>query len=287
MVRIAILISMLFNAAACAASEVRSGGPYVPTPQPVVEKMLVLARVGPDDFIMDLGSGDGRIVLTAAARYRARGMGVDLDADLVEQSNTEARRRGVEKLATFRQGDALKVKISDATVVTLYLLPGLLNQLRGRFISELRPGTRVVSHDFAFSEWMPDRKVTVDAPEKYGAGHWQSTLYLWIVPARVQGRWHAAVGKSADRSFIFTFSQSYQQLGGDALAGGERITLEEGRLEGVKIRFMVPEMTPKGRVLHEYTGTVDGDTIKGEVRSPDGIAPWRATRLRSAASLMR
>ena len=261
----------------------RSGGPYVPTPQAVVDEMLNVAHVGPDDFVIDLGSGDGRIVLTAASRYRARGMGVDIDGELVDLSNAEARRQGVDKLVRFQQQDVLQTRISDATVITLYLLPELMHSLRDRIYSQLKPGARVVSHDFSFIEWLPDRTVTLDVTEKYALpGPWQSTVYLWVVPAKVDGRWHATVSGSGNESLMLSFTQKFQQLEGAAVHGGERIALQDGQLEGNRIRFRLPDDAAGRNALREFQGTVDGDTISGTIVSQRGAASWTARRIRTS-----
>ena len=176
--RIAAFAFAIVCASAAAADVERTGGPYVPTPQVVVDAMLDLAKVGPRDFVVDLGSGDGRIVLTAAQRYSARGFGVDIDPELVQLSNDEAKKRGMGERVSFRQQDVMQAKIDEATVVTLYLLPGMMQQLQAKFTKELKPGTRIVSHDFPFGDWKPDRELTVDVPEKYGTpGQWKSTLF--------------------------------------------------------------------------------------------------------------
>jgi len=261
----------------------RSGGPYVPTPQAVVDEMLNMARVGPDDFVIDLGSGDGRIVLTAASRYRARGMGVDIDGELVDLSNAEARRQGVDKLVRFQQQDVLQTRISDATVIALYLLPELMHSLRDRIYSQLKPGTRVVSHDFSFIEWLPDRKVTLEVTEKYAMpGPWQSTVYLWVVPAKVDGRWHATVSGSGNENLMFSFTQKFQQIEGAAVHGGERRALQDGQLEGNRIRFRLPDDAAGRNALREFQGTVDGDTISGTIVSQRGAASWTARRIRTS-----
>jgi len=226
---IAFAILSVVSFLAAADDVQRSGGPYVPTPQAVVDEMLNMARVGPDDFVVDLGSGDGRIVLTAASRYHARGMGVDIDGELVDLSNAEARRQGVNKLVRFHQQDVLQTRISDATVITLYLLPELMHSLRDRIYSQLKPGARVVSHDFSFIEWLPDRKVTLEVMEKYAMpGPWQSTVYLWVVPAKVDGRWHVMFSGPGNDNLMLSFTQKFQQIEGSAVHGGERLALRRG-----------------------------------------------------------
>jgi hypothetical protein len=175
---------LLCAAVAHGAELDRTGGPYVPTPPAVVEAMLKLADVGPKDFVVDLGSGDGRIVLTAATKFKARGMGVDIDPELVEQANASARKLGVADRAQFQVQDVLKADVSRATVMTLYLLPGMMTNLHRKLLAELKPGTRIVSHDFTFDKWRPDRSITVETPEKYDlTGSWTSDVHLWIVPA--------------------------------------------------------------------------------------------------------
>ena len=171
--------------AAMAQEPVLSGGPYVPTPQRVVEAMLNIAQVSDRDFVIDLGSGDGRIIITAAQKYGARGKGYDIDGELVERSTLAARKLKLEQRVRFETRDVLQADIREATVITLYLLPDMMHALRPRLIRELRPGTRIVSHDFDFGDWKPERTVSLDLDEKYDVtGSWSSTIYLWTVPPR-------------------------------------------------------------------------------------------------------
>lgn len=161
----------------------RSGGPYVPTPQRVVDEMLSLARVNHRDFVIDLGSGDGRIVITAAQKYGARGKGYDIDSELIERSNNHARKLKLEHLVRFEQHDVQQADLREATVITLYLLPEMMRSLQARFFRELKPGTRIVSHDFEFDGWKPERSVKLQLEEKYDlSGSWSSTIHLWTVP---------------------------------------------------------------------------------------------------------
>src|SRR5262249_40760474 len=179
-----ICAALLLTVSSAPAQDVKDGGPYVPTPQKVVEAMLDLAAVRAGDFVMDLGSGDGRIVLTAATRHRASGVGVDIDQELVDRANASAKKLGVADRVQFVKQDVQATDIKRATVLTLYLLPGMMNNLRPKFLKELRPVTRIVSHDFDLGDWKPDRTVEVETPEKYELlGSWTSNLHLWIVPA--------------------------------------------------------------------------------------------------------
>ena len=178
----AVLLSGVLTAAQAADAPL-SGGPYVPTPPQVVDEMLRMAGVTGRDYVIDLGSGDGRIVITAAQKHGAGGRGYDIDREMVDRSNNNARKLGLEQKVRFVEGDVLKADISEATVVTLYLLPAMMNELRAKLLRELKPGTRIVSHDFDFGTWRPDRSVSIDLNEKYDiSGSWSSTIHLWTVP---------------------------------------------------------------------------------------------------------
>ena len=160
--------------------------PYVPTPPGVVDAMLRIAGVGPHDFVIDLGSGDGRIVIAAAQKHGARGFGVEIDGALVSAARREAQRAGVRDRVEFREGNLFATDIGVASVVTMYLYPGLMMQLRPRLFAELKPGTRVVAHDFDMDAWRPDARVTVPVPDKpYGPP--SSEVFLWIMPANAAG----------------------------------------------------------------------------------------------------
>src|SRR5690242_6394649 len=166
--------------------------PFITTPDDVVERMLELAGTRADDFVVDLGSGDGRIVITAARKYGARGLGIELDDKLVQVSRDNARRANVADRAQFVQGDVLVTDFSKASVVTIYLLPDLMDQLQSRFIEQLAPGTRIVSHSFRMAGWRADRSETMKVTKPHAGQGDESTLYLWIVPAKVRGLWSGA-----------------------------------------------------------------------------------------------
>lgn len=153
--------------------------PYVPTPQPVVDEMLQLANVKKGDFIYDLGSGDGRIVVTSAQKYGTRGIGIDINPERIEEARENAKKAGVTDLVEFRQQDLFKTDLSKASVVTLYLLPDVNTKLRPQLLKQLKPGTRIVSHDFDMGEWKPDRVEQVQGPNR------EHTLYLWTVPEEI------------------------------------------------------------------------------------------------------
>ena len=263
---------------AFAADVDRSGGPYVPTPQTVVDKMLETAGVGAGDFVIDLGSGDGRIVLTAATHYKAGGMGVDIDPELVDRANASARKLGVSDRVQFHVLDVLKADVSRATVMTLYLLPGMMANLQQKLLAELRPGTRIVSHDFVFDQWQPDRTVTVETQEKYDmTGTWSSDVHLWVVPAAVQGAWRGRWSGRQGEEFQLEIKQGFQHFEGRLERGSRTLELKDGQLDGARFRFTVPAANGRREL---YTGLVAQDRIQGEVRDGEMvIARWSATRV--------
>lgn len=255
----------------------RSGGPYVPTPQVVVDEMLRMAKVDAGDFVVDLGSGDGVIVLTAAQRLKARGFGVDIDAELVRQSNSTAQRLGVADRAQFHVQDVFKADISRATVLTLYLLPGMMADLRPKIYSELRPGARVVSHDYRFDEWPYDGKFSFAVPEKEQVtGIPKATLYLWVVPAKIEGEWHITM--DGGEQYAARLRQNYQKFEGMALAGTRSARLSHTMLYGEEISFAISE----GNAQRVFQGRVGADRMEGSVELGGGRrARWTATRIAS------
>ena len=261
--------------------EKRTGGPYVPTPQVVVDEMLKIGRVGPGDFVVDLGSGDGVIVLTAATRLKASGFGVDIDPELVKLSNSEAKKRGVADRAAFYVQDVFKADISKATVVTLYLLPGMMINLRPKILNELKPGTRVVSHDYHFDDWSADDQFTWDVPEKEKInGVPRATVYLWIIPARVTGKWQLSLITPAAEKLELTLKQQYQNIDGTVSGAGKKdLKLTQSRLEGNNITFAFPN----GSDRHLFRGRISGDAMEGTVQlaGGKGTAKWTATRDKS------
>ena len=260
----------------------RTGGPYVPTPQVVVDEMLRIGKVGAEDFVIDLGSGDGIIVLTAAQKLKARGFGVDIDPELVKLSNNEAKKRGIADRASFHVMDVHKTDLSKATVLTLYLLPGMMIDLRQKIFSELKPGTRVVSHDYSFGqEWMPDDQYTWDVPEKEKVnGVPRATVYLWIIPAKVAGRWRLELATPVPTQYDLALKQSFQSLEGTVTGnGGKPARLSHSRLVGDDITFAMPAAGD----YHLFKGKISGGRMEGGVQlaGGKGVAKWSATRLKS------
>jgi SAM-dependent methyltransferase len=246
--------------------------PYVPTPQVVVDEMLRVAAVGPQDVVYDLGSGDGRIVITAARVFGARGVGVELDDNLIFQSEESARQAHLGDRVKFLQQDFFKTDFSQATVVTLYLIPPVMKRLRERMLT-LKPGTRLVAHDFDFEDWRPDRKTTI-----------RKNVFLWIVPAQVAGRWRLHTGTPAgELAFDLELRQKYQELDGVARLGELPGGLWESAIEGERIRFAVVDGRDRENEATLYfQGRVAGSTMEGEVLRGVGSRQtrhkWRAVR---------
>ena len=205
--------------------------PFIVTPDKVTLAMLELAQVGPRDFVLDLGSGDGRIVINAARRYGARGLGVELVPDLVQRSRDNAAKAGVAERAAFVEQDLFKTDLSQATVITMYLLQEVNLQLRPALLA-LQPGTRIVSHDWDMGDWRADRSVTVDAPDKPVGRDKRSRLHLWVVPAQASGTW---CGSGAQRDARLQLAQRHQVF--DAtLSLGSVAQLLAGHIEGPRLR---------------------------------------------------
>jgi hypothetical protein len=253
----------------------RTGGPYVPTPQVVVDAMLRMANVGPKDYVIDLGSGDGVIVLTAASQMKASGHGVDIDPALVKQSNESAKRLGIAERASFRIEDVFKADLSKASVITLYLLPAMMTNLRSKIYLEAKPGTRVVSHDYSFDDWYPDDQITFDVPEKEKInGSPRALIMLWVVPAKVQGKWQVQVD-GAER-YDVTLRQRYQNISGTAEAAGKPVKLMYSTLTGEDIRFTVMD----GATRRNFKGTAGADAMQGSVDLGGGrTGKWTAKKV--------
>ena len=232
---------------------------WVPTPQALADKMLNLAKVTPQDYVIDLGSGDGRIVITAAKRG-ARAHGIEYNPDMVELSKRLAAREGVAEKATFAKADLFESDFSMATVITMFLLPEINLRLRPTILN-LKPGTRIASNSFNMGDWIADQ--TVEVTKEEGCDSY-CTAYLWIVPAKVEGRWKLPQGE-------LVLKQTYQMISGDLNAGAGRISISDGRLSGDQISFKIGNS--------QYTGRVTGDAMGGTFTSDKGTANWSANRV--------
>jgi SAM-dependent methyltransferase len=255
-----------------AAQQTNTTTPFVPTPQVTVDEMLRLAEVTEKDFVIDLGSGDGRLVITAARKFGARGLGMDIDADLVAESAENARLAGVADRVQFVQQDFFKADISRATVITMYLLP-TVNMLLRPVLLGLKPGTRIVSHEFDLGDWTPDRKTTV-----------RKNTFLWIVPAQVAGRWQMRLPlPPIERHLDLELTQRHQDVSGRGWLNGVPTQLWEFALAGDRVSFVVVDTTDRENEATLYfTGRVTGDVMEGEVMRGVGATRltlrWRAVK---------
>jgi SAM-dependent methyltransferase len=228
---------------------------FVPTPRETVDRMLQVTEVGAQDYVIDLGSGDGRIAI-AAGRLGAKALGVDLDPARVQDAQANAKRAGVADRVSFRQQNLFETDLTPATVLTMYLLPSINVKLRPKILA-LRPGTRVVSHDFTMGDWKSDLTET---------NNWR--IHMWIVPARVAGKWQVRTG---NRSFDVAIEQTYQEFRGTANMDGRTQMLRNTRLRAATVEFTVDI---DGQVA-TLRGVVNGDRMQG--RSAGGTE-WSATR---------
>jgi precorrin-6B methylase 2 len=266
-----ILLSLLLMTTDLSAQEKQSGNGFVPqvgqqgkdvvwvpTPQELVNKMLEIAKVTPDDFVIDLGSGDGRTVITAA-KLGAKAMGIEYNPDMVALSKENAKKEGVGDKAQFIKADLYETDLSKATVITMFLLPEINLKLRPRLL-DLKPGTRIVSNTFTMGEWEADQEATTEE-------NWNSwnTAYLWIIPAKVAGNWKFGNGE-------LNLVQEFQFVRGVFNSGGKALTVTDGRLNGNSISFTIYN--------EKYSGTVSEKLMKGTVTnaSTGTMSDWIATR---------
>jgi len=257
------LLLLTVSAPAAAIPEDDLDVPYVPTPLRVVDRMLDMAAVGPNDFLIDLGSGDGRIPIAAAQRG-ARALGVDIDPMRIDEAFAAARFAGVETRARFRRQDLFRTPLREASVVTMYLLPDVNLALRPRILTELRPGTRVLSHNFTMGEWRPDAEEEMDA----------SRIYMWIVPAVVGGRWALTMADGA--AMTLDLDQRFQEVSGTLTANGRASQLRDAALYGTSFRFQAD--TGSGPIT--FRGLVGDATIEADPGAPpDAVGGWIARRI--------
>ncbi len=252
-----------------------SNAPYFPTPQSTVDRMLELAQVGPDDFVVDLGSGDGRIVITAAKKFGARGMGVEIEPGLVSLSRYEAGRAGVAERVKFVTEDLFTTDLRPVTVLTLYLFRELNLRLRPRILEELHPGARVVTHDWDMGEWEPDVAETIPAPDKAVGIVRESKIFLWYVPAKLEGTWRLDAPLAAGGSATLSFAQRFQLFDGVLDHAGARYPVTAGRARGTAVRFRIAD----GPFAGDYSGTAAQNEVSGEIlRYGAPAGAWKAVR---------
>ncbi|MBX9777054.1 MAG: methyltransferase domain-containing protein [Xanthobacteraceae bacterium] len=242
--RFVVGLALLAALAGGSYAQVRLDVPYVPTPQDVVERMLDMAKLAKDDFHIDLGSGDGRIAITAAKRG-ARSIGIDLNPVRIAEAKENAQKAGVTDRVTFIEGNLFEQDISKADVLTMYLLQGVNLQLRPKILSTLRAGSRVVSHAFSMNDWEPDQHANVTG----------RNVYLWIVPGKAEGAWQA---ESGGRKFTLNLKQAFQKLSGTATVDGKSAPVT-GKLTGNTLELSAD----LGKGATVLRGEIKGDAIDG------------------------
>jgi SAM-dependent methyltransferase len=251
--------------------------PYVPTPGEVVEAMLAMAEVSKDDVLYDLGCGDGRIVITAAKIYGARGVGIDLDPQRIKECHENARTAGVEEHVQFFLTDLFEAEFSEASVVALYLLTENNIKLRPKLLKELNPGSRIVSHDFDMGAWKADREILIE-------DEWEiHAVYFWIVPANVTGTWTWSMPtESRNKKFTLNLEQSFQYVSGEAFENKELrpVSITGGKIIGNTLAFTMERKKGKSSERLIFEGQVQGHSIVGTVKTEgsDDSKKWKAKR---------
>lgn len=269
----ALLVATLAAVAAPTRGQDEEKAPYRPTPQQVVDRMLELAQVKPGDYVVDLGSGDGRIVLTAAKKFGARGLGVEIDRGLVRDARAAAARDGISDRARFEIQDLFETDLRDVTVLTLYLLPEMNRKLAPRILEQMKPGTRVVSQEWGIGDWQPEVRETVAGTEEWTGWVKERGVFLWIVPARIAGRWQVERDGAAG-GFALDLWQEYQMIEARDDRGG--VSARFRPIKGADVRFTVAPPSP---FAGDYAGVADGGAMGGEFVAPSGAkGTWRAVR---------
>jgi SAM-dependent methyltransferase len=275
---IVLLLASLSGLSFCSATPRVKTEPdvvFITTSHKVVKEMLKLAELRKDDVLYDLGSGDGRIVIAAARDFGAKAVGIEIDRDLISESTENAKKAGVAERTSFRKEDIFKTDIHEATVVTLFLLPGVNEMLRPKLFKELKPGTRVVSHRFDMGDWKPDVSL-----RGYG-----SDVYLWFIPTQVDGEWQITVYREKDPwRQIFRFHQAYQVVQGTDKE--EKAEFKDIELYGKEIEMVIENNSVGAWSVMELTGHVEGNTMEGTVAvkgSPSaGEYVWKGVRIKNA-----
>jgi protein-L-isoaspartate O-methyltransferase len=267
--RFALLLLLAAAASGTRGQDQDVRAPFITTPAEVVERMLRFAATGPADLVVDLGSGDGRIVIDAARKFGARGHGIELDPVLVEKSRDSVRLAGLSDRVSIVHGDVLREDISQASVVTIYLLPSLIGRLQPRFIDELRPGTRIVSHAFYMPSWKPDRAETMRIARRHEGQGDESKIYLWIVPAKARGVWDG--GEQGSR-WKLRIHQNFQEIEVEAQLNGRPVEVKRASLSGSEIAWEADGA--------RFRGSVQGDSIAGELAGERGGVPLSLKRAR-------
>ena len=249
---------------------VKLDAPFLPTPNYVIAEILSKARVGKDDILYDLGSGDGRIVIEAARQTGCRAVGIEIDADLVDDSRQNATRAGVQDRVRFIVADIFTEDFSEATVLTLYMGSHVNLRLRPKLLRDLKPGTRVASYTFDMGEWKPDNVSTFGKED----------AYFWIIPANASGIWQWTEGRGKSKTkWELEVKQAFQKITGQFSYKGKLFPLRDGKIKGDGIRFTLDgDPFGKGAPV-EFTGRIRGNAIEGTINSGTSLHAWKATRI--------
>ncbi|HPC66788.1 MAG TPA: class I SAM-dependent methyltransferase [Syntrophorhabdaceae bacterium] len=253
-----LLLAYFFAGVSCdgtPAKKTQPDTPFASTPHKVVKEMLKLADTGKDDVVYDLGSGDGRIVIAAARDFGAKGVGIELDGELFKESKINAEKAGVSRSVRFIQEDFFETVLNDATVVTLYLLPEVNDLLMPKLIKELRPGARIVSHMWGLGDWEPDKILNA-----YG-----KTLYMWFVPAHINGDWRVTLqNKDDSKEYSLSIRQRYQKIGAVLTDSKNRYEFTHTALYGNEINLYVSYAYEGKVAVVSLEGVVRGDVMEGK-----------------------
>lgn len=273
------LTGLVFAMSASGQTEPIDAGPYVPTPTVIVAEMLKLAEIKANDVVIDLGSGDGRLVIAAAKQFGARGWGVDYQESLVKLANDNAQKEGVGERTKFIHGDLFKASLKDANVITLYLMPATVVKLVPKFLEELRPGTRIVSHDYPLAPWQHERVANFDFEEKVKiSGTARTVLYRYIIPAKIDGDWVVNLPQAITRGpGRFSFKRDPAlRVRGAAVIGGRSIALDDIEVRGEAFSARLQELKPGGERI-AFRGVIAGEVITGTAEIAGKLSPWSAT----------
>lgn len=272
-----LVISFVIFFKVSLAQEVDLDVPFVPTNYEVVDEMLRIADVGKDDILYDLGCGDGRIVVTAAKKYGARGVGFDIDPERIAESIENAKKENVTDRVQFIEQNLFEADFSEATVVTMYLLSSVNLEMRPKLFQQLKPGTRVVSHDFDMDDWEPDEQTEVGGNEYYG-----HSVYFWIIPANVAGDWSWTVSSgSNNKQYMLKINQYFQKLDGLIITESAEFPSENLSITGDLVQFSLDDEVGGRKVSMNFKGRVNGNIIEGTIERT-GVTPriikWQAHR---------
>jgi len=270
-----VLLALMLGPAYEAAQQKQLDVPYVPTKYPVVDEMLRIAKIDKADIVYDLGCGDGRLVIGAAQKYGARGVGFDIDPERIQECKENAAKAGVTNRVQFIEQDLFTADFREATAMTIYLLTSVNLKLRPKMLRELRPGTRVVSHNFGMGEWKADESSEVMVDD---ISH---EVYLWIIPANVSGAWSWTMGKPAAKCEM-TIAQAFQVPAGTLKVDNAAAEIKDLTLKGDKVRFVIERPFEAKIVPMVFEGKASGHTIAGTIKFQAGGKEfsweWKAGR---------